>query len=84
MVEPGLFNDEQNGLFGLHAGLSFGFHQDGESTVNVGIADNDRKFIGGTDDFGDVDIVPSQLFENVVVNTRTDGVFGRKFDRDGR
>ncbi len=63
---------------------SFGFHQDGEGAVDVGVADDDGKFVGGGDDLCNVDVVPCQLLENVVVYAGAVGVFERQLDGDRR
>ena len=68
----------------LKPGCTFGFHQDRKGSVDIVVADDDGKFVGRADHFGDIDIIPSQLFKDVIVNPGANRILGRKFYRDRR
>ena len=45
----------------------------------VVIVYDNGKFVCSADDVGNVDVIPRQLLENVVINSRAYGVVHRKF-----
>ena len=45
--------------------------------MDIVVVNDDCKFVGGADEFDHVDVVPGELFEDVVVDAGIDAVFGR-------
>ena len=50
--------------------------------MNIIVADHNRKLIGRTDHLGNVDVIPRQLLENVIVHAGTNGILNRQFNRN--